>query len=193
MLTAECSVLFMRIIAGKFRSRPLRSLQGAELRPTSDRLRETLFNVLTAARAIEGTVWLDLFAGTGAVGIEALSRGARKVYFAEAARKSAELIGQNLRSLKIENGFQILQQDAVAAVGKITEALDICFLDPPYKMEEQYEKVLAALAGSSLLHENSMVIAEHSKHFDPKERYGRLERFRKLVQGDAVLSFYRAP
>jgi len=181
----------MRIIAGKFRSRQVRSLPGPDLRPTSDRLRETLFNVIAAARPIEDTVWLDLFAGTGAVGIEALSRGARMVYFAEAARKSAELIGQNLRSLKIESGFQILQKDAVAAISKIAESFDICFLDPPYKMEEQYEKALSALAASSILHENSMVIAEHSKHFDPAERFGRLERFRKLVQGDAVLSFYR--
>jgi len=181
----------MRIIAGKFRSRQVRSLPGADLRPTSDRLRETLFNVIAAARPIEGTTWLDLFAGTGAVGIEALSRGAKKVYFAEAARKSAELISQNLRSLKIDSGFQVFQQDAVAAIATIAEPIDICFLDPPYKMEEQYEKVLSALAGSSVLHENSMGIAEHSKHFDPAERYGRLQRFRKLVQGDAVLSFYR--
>ncbi len=181
----------MRIIAGKFRSRQVRSLPGADLRPTSDRLRETLFNVIAAARPIEGTTWLDLFAGTGAVGIEALSRGAKMIYFAEAARKSAELIGQNLRSLKIESGFEILQQDSVAAIAKITEPIDICFLDPPYKMEEQYEKMLVALAKTNILHENSMVIAEHSKHFDPAEQYGRLERFRKLVQGDAVLSFYR--
>jgi len=180
----------MRIIAGKFRSRQLRSLQGADLRPTSDLLRETLFNVIAAAHAIEDTVWLDLFAGTGAVGIEALSRGAKKVYFAEAARKSAELIAQNLRSLKIEDGFQILQQDAVTAIGKVAGPVDICFLDPPYKMEEQYEKVLAALSKSVTLHENSIVIAEHSKHFDPEDQYGRLQRFRKLVQGDAVLSFY---
>src|SRR5260370_41016111 len=113
----------MRIIAGKFRSRPLRSLQGAELRPTSDRLRETLFNVLAAARAIEGTILLDLFAGTGAVGIEALSRGARKVYFVEAAHKSAELLGQNLRSLMIENAFQMLHKARVYAEVKFTLTL----------------------------------------------------------------------
>jgi len=181
---------FMRIIAGKFRSRQLRSLQGADLRPTSDRLRETLFDVIVAAREIEGTIWLDLFAGTGAVGIEALSRGAKKVYFVESARKSNELIKQNLRSLNIEEGFQILQQDAVAALTKVPESIDICFLDPPYKMEEQYEKALSSLANSNLLREDSLVIAEHSKHFDPQDQYGSLQRFRKLVQGDAVLSFY---
>lgn len=180
----------MRIISGKFRSRQVRSLPGADLRPTSDRLRETLFNVIAAARPIEGTTWLDLFAGTGAVGIEALSRGARIVYFAESARKLADLIQQNLSGLKIDSGFQILQHDAVAALGKVTGPIDICFLDPPYKMEDQYAKVLNALAITPFLHENSLVIAEHSKHFDPAAKYGGLERSRKLIQGDAVLSFY---
>src|SRR5262245_54063888 len=149
----------MRIIAGKFRSRQVRSLPGADLRPTSDRLRETLFNVIAAARPMEGTTWLDLFAGTGAVGIEALSRGARMVYFAESARKLAELIQQNLRGLKIESGFQIFQQDAASTITKIPEPVDICFLDPPYKMEDQYEKVLTALADASFLRENTLVIA----------------------------------
>lgn len=185
------SAVFMRIIAGKFRSRPLRSLPGADLRPTSDRLRETLFDVIAASRAIEGTVWLDLFAGTGAVGIEALSRGASMVYFAERARKSAELIAKNLRSLKIESGFQILEQDATAAIAKVTQSVDVCFLDPPYKMEQQYGKVIAALSSLNVLGKNGVVVAEHSKHFDPEDCYGGLERFRKLVQGDAVLSFYR--
>jgi 16S rRNA (guanine(966)-N(2))-methyltransferase RsmD len=180
----------MRIIAGKFRSRQVRSLPGADLRPTSDRLRETLFNVIAAARPIEGTTWLDLFAGTGAVGIEALSRGALMVYFAESARKLADLIEQNLRGLKIDSGFQILQHDAVTALARVTEPVDICFLDPPYKMEDQYARVLNAVATAPFLHENSLVIAEHSKHFDPADKYGGLERSRKLIQGDAVLSFY---
>jgi 16S rRNA (guanine(966)-N(2))-methyltransferase RsmD len=180
----------MRIIAGKFRSRQVRSLPGADLRPTSDRLRETLFNVISAAREIEGTTWLDLFAGTGAVGMEALSRGARMVHFVESSRKLAELIQQNLRGLKIESGFHLLQQDAASAIARILEAIDICFLDPPYKMEDQYAKVLNALQAAPFLRQNSLVIAEHSKHFDPGDAYGQLRRFRKLVQGDAVLSFY---
>ena len=181
----------MRIIAGKFRSRQLRSLPGVDLRPTSDRLRETLFNVVASARSIEGTVWLDLFAGTGAVGIEAISRGAAMVYFVESALKSAELIGKNLRSLGLAGGFQVLEQDATSAIAKISQPVDICFLDPPYRMEGQYEKVISALANAEVLRHDAMVIAEHSKHFDPEDRYGQLQRYRKLVQGDAVLSFYR--
>src|SRR5579862_5605789 len=102
----------MRVIAGKYRSRPLRSLRGMDIRPTSDRLRETLFNVLTAGNpsALEGSIWLDLFAGTGAVGIEALSRGAREVHFVEKSKLAAEAIRKNLQSLGIEEGFEILQE-----------------------------------------------------------------------------------
>src|SRR5436190_17500795 len=109
--TQKCRA--MRVIAGKYRSRPLRSLRGMDIRPTSDRLRETLFNVLTAGNpeALVGSVWVDLFAGTGAVGIEALSRGAAKVYFVEANKDATELIATNLRSLGIGTGFEILRQD----------------------------------------------------------------------------------
>src|SRR5438874_13467169 len=110
----------MRIIGGTFRSRQLRTLRGLKLRPTSDRLRETLFDVLTAGNpaALEGTVWLDLYAGTGAVGIEAVSRGAGMVYFVEAERSAAELIQANLRSLGITEGFQVLKQDGLRTLGK---------------------------------------------------------------------------
>src|ERR1700686_2620480 len=111
----------MRVIAGKYRGRPLRSLRGTDIRPTSDRLRETLFNVLTAGnpQALEGSVWLDLFAGTGAVGIEALSRGAAMVYFVESAKAATELVRQNLQSLSIEGSFQILQQESAYAITQL--------------------------------------------------------------------------
>src|ERR1700733_8366513 len=103
----------MRVIAGKDRGRPLRSLGGTDIRPTSDRLRETLFNVLTAGNpgALEGSVWLDLFAGTGAVGIEGLSRGAKEVYFVEPSAAAADAIRGNLQSLGIESGYTVLQED----------------------------------------------------------------------------------
>src|SRR5512146_121342 len=106
----------MRVIAGKYRSRPLRSLRGLDIRPTSDRLRETLFNVLAAGDPgrVADTVWLDLYAGTGAVGIEALSRGARIVYFVEESAKAAELVRQNLRALDVEaEGFEVLERDVL--------------------------------------------------------------------------------
>jgi 16S rRNA (guanine966-N2)-methyltransferase len=186
----------MRVIAGKYRSRPLRSLPGLDLRPTADRLRETLFNVLTAGNptALEGTVWLDLYAGTGAVGIEAISRGASMVYFAESAARAAELIKQNLTSLGIGTGFQILRQDSARAIRALesgTTTADFVFLDPPYDMQDAYVHTLSWLAQSPLLKPETIVIAEHPKRFDPGEKFASLHRYRKLVQGDAALSFYR--
>ncbi len=186
----------MRVIAGKFRGRPLRSLSGIDIRPTSDRLRETLFNVLTAGNpaALEGTVWLDLFAGTGAVGIEALSRGAKEVFFVETATRAASLIERNLRSLEIAEGYRILREDISGVLWRLKKehvAADVVFLDPPYRMQEAYQRTLDALADSSLVWAMSLVIAEHEKKFDPGEEFGSLRRTRKLVQGNAALSFYR--
>jgi len=186
----------MRVIAGKYRSRPLRSLRGMDIRPTSDRLRETLFNVLTAGnpQALEGSVWLDLFAGTGAVGIEALSRGAKEVYFVEYSAQAAEVIRGNLEGLGIREGFTLLQEELPRAVWRMERrhvAADVVFVDPPYRMQDAYTNTLRALVDSSLVWAMSVVIAEHEKKFDPGEEVGVLRRFRKLVQGSAALSFYR--
>jgi 16S rRNA (guanine966-N2)-methyltransferase len=186
----------MRVIAGEFRRRTLRSLPGTEVRPTADRLRETLFNVLCSGdpAALAESTWLDLYAGTGAVGIEALSRGARMVYFVESSQAAAEVIAGNLKSLSIVAGFQIIKVDAAKALRQLDTAgstIDYVFLDPPYSMQEEYAKTLAALAKSKLLHQKSVVIAEHQKRFDPGEAFAGLGRYRKLVQGDAALSFYR--
>jgi len=187
----------MRVIAGQYRRRTLRSLPGIEIRPTADRLRETLFNVLCAGdpAALAESTWFDLYAGTGAVGIEALSRGARMVHFVESSKAAAEVIAGNLKSLEIASGFQIMKVEAVNALRQL-EALgsiaDFVFLDPPYSMQDEYAKTLAALAESKLLYERSVVITEHQKRFDPGEAFGDLRRYRKLVQGDAALSFYRS-
>jgi 16S rRNA (guanine(966)-N(2))-methyltransferase RsmD len=186
----------MRVIAGKYRSRPLRSLRGMDLRPTADRLRETLFNVLTAGNpdALAGTIWLDLFAGTGAVGIEAISRGAAMVYFVESSTVAARLVRENLQSLGVNAGFEVLQQDVARALSRLATGgmvADFVFLDPPYDLEAAYQQTLDALAQSRLLKPQTRVIAEHHKKFDPGETFGSLRRYRELQQGDAALSFYR--
>ena len=183
----------MRIIAGQYRSRSLRPLRDLEIRPTSDRLRETLFNVLTAGnpQALSGSVWLDLFAGTGAVGIEALSRGAAMVYFVDSAKPAADLIRQNLQTLDITRGLQILQLQTAQAISQLQRQQikpDYIFLDPPYQLREAYQQTLEKLGSLS---ERALVIAEHEKRFDPGETFGDLKRIRKLQQGDAGLSFYR--
>lgn len=186
----------MRVIAGKYRSRPLHSPRGIDIRPTSDRLRETLFNVLTAGNpeALVGSVWLDLFAGTGAVGIEALSRGAKEVHFVESSPAAADAIRKNLQSLGIVAGFSVLQEPLPHAfwrMGRDRVAADVVFVDPPYRLRDAYTETLRALAESSLVWAMSVVIAEHEKHFDPGQDFGPLRRFRRLTQGSAALSFYR--
>lgn len=182
----------MRVIAGKYRSRRLSAPEGMETRPTSDRLRETLFNVV--APSLADSVWLDLFAGSGAVGIEALSRGARTVYFVEAGARAARAIRENLASLGIEEGFEVIERDASTALRMLDSqavVADFCFLDPPYRKMGDYEQILGFLSQSRILKPESLVIAEHDKHFDPGDAFGSLRRQRVLKQGDAVLSFYR--
>lgn len=186
----------MRVIGGKYGGRPLRSIRGLSIRPTSDRLRETLFNVLTAGspNALEGSVWFDLFAGSGAVGIEALSRGAKQVYFVETSARAAELIQQNLDSLGIVDGFKILRDDISRIIWRMERehvAADIVFLDPPYEMQNMYGETLRSLADSALVWAMSIVIAEHEKKFDPGTEFRSLRRFRRLAQGSSALSFYR--
>lgn len=186
----------MRVIAGKFKSRQLSALPGMDTRPTSDRLRETLFNVLTAGdpETLEGSVWLDVFAGTGAVGIEAFSRGAHSVTFVDSSRVAAKVIRENLKALKITEGFEVIEHEAGRAlrqVDAVAVACDYVFVDPPYASVELYEEVLGFLSQSRILKPSSVVIAEHDKRFDPGEAVGALRRYRKLVQGDSGLSFYR--
>lgn len=187
----------MRVIAGKFRSRPLQAARSEDIRPTADRLRETLFNVLTAGNpeGLEGSVWVDLFAGTGAVGIEALSRGASVVYFVERSGRAVEVIRKNLDSLKITRGTEILQEEVSDAIPRLATRdlhANFVFLDPPYRLQSAYRETLEALAGSEFA-TGALIIAEHEKRFDPGESFGHLQRTRILQQSDAALSFYRRP
>jgi 16S rRNA (guanine966-N2)-methyltransferase len=186
----------MRVIAGTYRSRILKSLDTNALRPTSDRLRETLFNVLSTG--IPGSCFVDLFAGTGAVGIEAISRGARDVLFVENHAPAAKLISQNLQSLDIRAGATVLAVDALRALEKIQQrqksqvfAYDYIFLDPPYAAAEEYQRVMKFLSAAPFVSSSTIVIAEHTRKFELAEEFATLERVRVLTQGDAVLSFYR--
>ena len=184
----------MRVIAGKFRSRNLLSLPGIETRPTYDRLRETLFNVLSAAGQVEGKVFVDLFAGTGSIGIEALSRGAFHVYFAESSRKPAQIIRANLDSLGITGQADVYERSAAEVIRQLAEAgvhADVVFLDPPYKLQGAYAQVLRIVNQTKILNENGVLVAEHEKRFDPGNEEGELKRYRTLQQGESTLSFYR--
>jgi len=184
----------MRVIAGRYRSRVLTAPRGLDTRPTSDRLRETLFNVL--APRLEDAVFLDLYAGSGAVGIEALSRGAREAIFVEQADAANRVIRANLSSLGIRGGYALEMRSVGAALRRLTDAgrqADLVFLDPPYAEAGEYETALGLLGGEcrGILAPDALVIAEHEKRRELAERAGALVRYRVLKQGDAALSFYR--
>ncbi|MGB2635263.1 MAG: 16S rRNA (guanine(966)-N(2))-methyltransferase RsmD [Candidatus Acidiferrum sp.] len=186
----------MRVITGKFRSRHLQSLKGLDLRPTSDRLRETLFNIL--GDLVIGSRFIDAFAGTGAVGIEALSRGATEVVFIENHAPAVALIKKNLASLPIKEGARIVSIDVLRALKTLTQENSsptappqILFLDPPYDHAADYDRVISFLGSATLLSEGSLVIAEHRRNFTLPEAVGNLQSVRVLRQGDAALSFYR--
>ena len=197
----------MRVIAGIYRSRKLAAPHGMETRPTSDRLRETLFNIL--GPRIAGCRFADLYAGTGAVGIEAISRGAEYVWFAEKAAPAVAAIRGNLTTLKIARGFMLetrsvgalLERLARAAhgaadAGEILHApalLDLIYLDPPWDAEAEYAATLNWLGGTRgrlILAQDALVVAEHSSKRALADRYGELVQTRTLKQGDAALSFY---
>jgi 16S rRNA (guanine(966)-N(2))-methyltransferase RsmD len=172
----------MRIIAGEFRSRRLKTLPGLDTRPTPDRLREALFNVL--APNIAGMVFLDLYAGSGSVGIEALSRGARRAVFVEKSRAAAQVIRDNLQALGLESRAEVFTSKPAPVLERL--AADIVFLDPPYEIQREYETAMNTLAGGN----SKLVIVQHASRAPLHPAYGRLRRFRILKQGDNSLSFY---
>ncbi len=157
----------MRVIAGEFRSRRLKSIPGASTRPTPDRLRETLFDIL--GPRVEGAIFVDAYAGTGAVGIEALSRGAAHAYFLERSRPALDAIRQNLAALKVEPRATVVPGVALA---KLTQyAAGIVFLDPPYDLEREYVAALDALGeGAAVNHDRTA--------FDPAEARGSIRQNR---------------
>jgi 16S rRNA (guanine966-N2)-methyltransferase len=159
----------MRVIGGEFRSRVLKSVPGLDTRPTPDRLREALFNILSAR--IGGAVFADLYAGTGAVGIEALSRGARRAIFVESNRVAVNVIRENLRSLGIEDRAEV-------RLGRARDIeADIVFVDPPYELERAYQAALNSVRAS-------LVILQHDR------RLNFPNASRVVKQGDNCLSFF---
>ena len=172
----------MRVIGGEFRSRRLKSIPGLDTRPTPDRLRETLFDILGSR--VEGAVFLDAYAGTGSVGIEALSRGAVRAIFIERSKNAARVIRENLASLGIEDRALVVTTSVASSVAGYKA--DVVFVDPPYDREGEYASALSALGGNL----PTLVIVQHSVRFSPAECYGSIHKIRTLKQGDNVLTFY---
>ena len=178
----------MRIISGKFKSRRLKGTPPAGIRPTSDKLRETLFNIL--GPRVDGAIFLDGCAGMGAIGIEAISRGAAFVYFADQSRKACQIIRDNLKSLEVEEGFEILQMDLIKALGQVKTPFNLAFIDPPYEREDLYDACLHKFGSAPLLAPDGLLIIEHSKRKELPDTVGSIRKIRSLVQGDAALAFY---
>jgi 16S rRNA (guanine(966)-N(2))-methyltransferase RsmD len=179
----------MRVIAGEFRSRVLKSVPGLEVRPTPDRLREALFNVLGSR--VVGAVFLDCYAGSGAVGIEALSRGAKRAVFIERSPRAVGVLRENLKTLGIEDRTSVERGAAGVLLKKAAVfdiAFDLAFIDPPYQLEDEYRASLEALSAMQC----RFAIAQHATRFLLEETYGALTRTRVLRQGDNCLSFYSA-
>ena len=177
----------MRVIAGSLKGRRLEAPSWDGLRPTSDKLRETLFNIL--APQIAGARVLDGYAGTGAAGIEALSRGAAFVTFVERDRRAQALIAENLEHCAITDGYAIIRADMARALADAHAAgstFDIALLDPPY--DQPGDRELAALA--DVLAPGGLAVLEHARRRSAPERAGRLIRSRTVVSGDSALTFY---
>jgi 16S rRNA (guanine966-N2)-methyltransferase len=172
----------MRIIAGQFRRRQIKSVAGMAVRPTPDRLREALFNVL--AFRVEGKVFLDAYAGTGAVGIEALSRGAKHIILMERSPTALAVIRENLAALKIEDDVSIVRGSAPVLIPNYP--CDIAFIDPPYEQLNEYTSSFSALTRTRC----ELAIAQHASRVTLDENYGDLQKTRVLRQGDNSLSFY---
>ena len=181
----------VRIIGGLYRGRKLGTVPGLDVRPTSDRLRETLFNIL--APVIEDARFLDLCAGSGAVGIEALSRGAGRATFVEQSKKACAAIRKNLDQLGITEGAHVLNRDAASAIRYLDERgerFDVIYFDPPYA-SHLHGEVLNLISAIGLLPKEGVVIVEHGAKKSPELEYTGLQGFRRVKQGESQLAFYR--
>jgi len=191
--------LFMRVIAGQAKGTKLTSIKDSQVRPTLDQVRETLFNIL--GHDLSGEYFLDWFGGSGAVGIEALSRGAEKVVWVENNRQSQDLIYANLKKCSFENNdeselsyfaWELLKMDVLQALPileKKSLKFDVIYIDPPFA-DNLYEKCLTGLSKSQLLKKESIVVAEHHNKNVLQEVYGKLSLNDQRQSGDTSLSFY---
>jgi len=181
----------MRVIAGIYKGRRLKTLEGLSVRPTSDRMRETLFNIL--APRIEGARFADVCAGSGAIGIEALSRGAGLVTFIESSLKAARIISENLRNCGIGwEDYRVINRDVIRALKNLASEkaqFDIIYFDPPYD-SDIYTSVMWLIAKNDLLAEGGALIVEHRRQTPLLPNYDQLRPYRQVTQGESLLTFF---
>ena len=178
----------MKVIAGKYKNRNINFLSNEKTRPTASVVREALFSKIQFG--LEGATFLDLFAGSGSVGIEALSRGAKKVVFVEKDRRNFEIIKSNLENCKIDKeNYELIFSDYISALGRMVEKFDFVYLDPPYK-SEYYARAMALLLENDLLNDDAIIICEHeSKSEIVAESYETLAQKR---YGIKMLTYFTA-
>ena len=186
----------MRIIAGEYRGRRLKTLAGLAVRPTSDKLRETLFNILR--NNVPNSIFIDCYAGSGAVGLEALSRGAREVYLIEKDSDAGRVIDQNIAALVVVSAVHVMRTNVRAGLRKLAAKgvrANICFLDPPYASLEEALKTIEWLTSGTLLDPGGLILLEHARRDNTPENVATppnaWRRARLLTQGSSALSFYR--
>jgi 16S rRNA (guanine966-N2)-methyltransferase len=177
----------MRVTGGIGRGRRLKVPSGSRVRPTSDKVKQALFNIL--GDRVEGSYFLDLYAGAGGIGIEALSRGAARVLFVDASRDSLDVVKQNIEQMGFGDNAEVMLSTAESFLRKRTGHYDIVFLDPPYA--EELQPLLELIAGAGILKDESVVIAEHFKKQPSPEQAGGLTLYRLAKYGDTVLAFYK--
>lgn len=179
----------MRIISGKYKGHPLVSFQADHIRPTTDRVKESLFNMIQ--NHIEDARVLDLFSGTGNLGLEALSRGAKEVLFVEKSKKSIQILEKNLAKLKVEEPYRIQQKDVISFLKSYDgEPFDIIFADPPFTEKMAHDVMLAAGA-SRIFHPQSLMMIESARRERIEDDYSPLIRYDVREFGDKLLSFYQ--
>ena len=178
----------MRIITGKYRGRKLKTPENYDIRPTSDKVKEAVFNILM--NDIYGSVCCDLFAGTGNLGIEALSRGAEKVYLADSSRAAIRLIRTNLQKCGAEEDAVVLMGDYRRSLNRIRDKIDIFFLDPPYR-DGLYQDCLERIGDLDLLAPDGIILAEHDSRNPLPDRAGEFVKTQDRKYGKTTVSIYR--
>ncbi|KUO70071.1 MAG: hypothetical protein APF77_24680 [Clostridia bacterium BRH_c25] len=180
----------MRVIAGEFGGRRLDPIEGTDIRPTSDKVKESLFNIL--GDTVIDSIFLDLFGGTGGIGIEALSRGAKHVVFIDTSIKSIKVLKGNLKNLNVEDNVEVFHTDYSTAIGKLhkyNKQFDIIFIDPPYSVG-MAKAALEELDKNPIIAQSGLVIVEHDSRDDMPQRVGKLHMCRIKQYGNTTLSFY---
>lgn len=181
----------MRVIAGERKGIPLKTASGMNTRPTTDKVKESLFNII--GPFFDGGIALDLFAGSGSLGIEALSRGADKAIFIEKDGKAFQALQENIKKCRYEQKSELYKTDATRAVKALIKrdvVIDYLFVDPPYKKIEYYDLVLSLINENKISNEG-IIVCEHSSFVELPEQFNEFKRSRQEVYGDTVISIYR--